>query len=139
VFKISSFGPELWERKHLALAQPYPKWKLPITGTVTIRWRQVGPLKLSSARANSSTGLYSLSRDVYRAYTYAHGLVVGIGQCMPSYIHIGWLMNSLYSVILLQSSVLLRQPTACRLSRLTLIHGGDQSHDVVVSCILYIT
>ena len=41
------------------------KSKLPIIGTVAVRWGRVCRLKFSSARANSSTGLFSLLFWVY--------------------------------------------------------------------------
>jgi len=43
-----------------------PRWKLRIIGIVAVRRRRVGRLKLSSARANSSTGLL-INQDIFMA------------------------------------------------------------------------
>jgi len=58
--KISSFGLELWEKKHSANDR-YCRSSMGTSG--------VGRLKLSSARANSSTGLYTL-KLVTRLYNF---------------------------------------------------------------------
>jgi len=67
-------------KKHLAL------WRNPnlvenMIGTVAVRWRRGGRLKLSSARANSSTGLScSLFMMDWKLPSVSEGIFCSVNQ-----------------------------------------------------------